>query len=81
MVSLDQSKLTLCSRLILATGAPEILFMHGGHTNRISDFSWNLHNPWVIASAADDNLLQVWRVAEAIVGSDEDDVAMTEIES
>ena len=60
-------------------GPPELLFMHGGHTNRISDFSWNLHNPWVVCSAADDNLIQVWKVAEAIVGSNEDDVAMDEL--
>lgn len=61
-------------------GPPELLFMHGGHTNRISDFSWNMHNPWVVCSAADDNLIQVWKVAEAIVGADEDDVPMNEIE-
>ena len=61
-------------------GPPELLFMHGGHTNRISDFSWNLHNPWVICSAADDNLIQVWRVAEAVVGVDEEDVPMNELE-
>lgn len=62
-------------------GPPELLFMHGGHTNRISDFSWNMHNPWVVCSAADDNLIQVWKVSEAIVGSDEDDVPMNELES
>jgi histone-binding protein RBBP4 len=62
-------------------GPPELLFMHGGHTNRISDFSWNMHNPWVVCSAADDNLIQVWKVAEAIVGDDEEDVPMNEIES
>lgn len=61
-------------------GPPELLFMHGGHTNRISDFSWNLHNPWVMCSAADDNLIQVWRVAEAIVGADDEDVPMNELE-
>ncbi|ETN44566.1 uncharacterized protein HMPREF1541_10236 [Cyphellophora europaea CBS 101466] len=62
-------------------GPPELLFMHGGHTNRISDFSWNMHNAWVVCSAADDNLIQVWKVSEAIVGTDEDDVAMDELEA
>jgi histone-binding protein RBBP4 len=57
------------------------LFMHGGHTNRISDFSWNLNDPWVVCSAAEDNLVQVWKVSNAIVGKDSDDVAMEEIES
>jgi histone-binding protein RBBP4 len=61
-------------------GPPELLFMHGGHTNRISDFSWNKNSPWVVCSAADDNLIQVWRVAEAIVGGDDEDVPMTELE-
>jgi histone-binding protein RBBP4 len=61
-------------------GPPELLFMHGGHTNRISDFSWNMHNPWVVCSAADDNLIQVWKVAEAIVGDDDEDAPMNELE-
>lgn len=61
-------------------GPPELLFMHGGHTNRISDFSWNKNSPWVVCSAADDNLIQVWKAAEAIVGPDDDDVAMNELE-
>lgn len=61
-------------------GPPELLFMHGGHTNRISDFSWNLHNPWVVCSAADDNLIQVWKVAETIVGADDEDVPLNELE-
>jgi histone-binding protein RBBP4 len=56
------------------------LFMHGGHTNRISDFSWNLNDPWVLCSAAEDNLIQVWKVADAIVGKDVDDVPTEELE-
>ncbi|KAK9472817.1 WD40-repeat-containing domain protein [Dipodascopsis tothii] len=61
-------------------GPPELLFMHGGHTNRISDFSWNPSMPWVLASAAEDNLLQVWRPADAIVGVDDKDVSPQELE-
>ncbi|MCJ1409461.1 Histone acetyltransferase type B subunit 2 [Ptychographa xylographoides] len=61
-------------------GPPELLFMHGGHTNRISDFSWNMNDPWVLCSAAEDNLIQVWKVANAIVGTDADDVPIEEIE-
>lgn len=57
------------------------LFMHGGHTNRISDFSWNLSDPWVLCSAAEDNLLQVWKVADAIVGKDLEDVPTEELEA
>ncbi|KAL2040747.1 hypothetical protein N7G274_006726 [Stereocaulon virgatum] len=61
-------------------GPPELLFMHGGHTNRISDFSWNMNDPWVLCSAAEDNLIQVWKVANAIVGKDADDVPIEELE-
>ncbi|ETI24716.1 histone acetyltransferase type B subunit 2 [Cladophialophora carrionii CBS 160.54] len=61
-------------------GPPELLFMHGGHTNRISDFAWNKNSPWVVCSAADDNLIQVWKVADAIVGPDDEDVPMNELE-
>ena len=56
------------------------LFMHGGHTNRISDFSWNMNDPWVLCSAAEDNLIQVWKVANALVGKDTDDVPIEELE-
>lgn len=48
-------------------GPPEMLFMHGGHTNRVSDFSWNQNDPWVICSASDDNLIQVWRASRQLV--------------
>lgn len=40
-------------------GPPELLFIHGGHTSKISDFTWNSNDDWVIASVAEDNILQV----------------------
>ena len=54
--------------------------MHGGHTSRISDFSFNKNDPWVMASAAEDNLIMVWRVANSIVGKESDDVPAEELE-
>jgi histone-binding protein RBBP4 len=54
--------------------------MHGGHINSIAEFSWNKNDPWLICSAAEDNLLQVWKVANAIVGKDTDDVPTEELE-
>ena len=54
--------------------------MHGGHTNHLADFSWNQTEPWVVCSAAEDNLIQVWKVAEAIVGKDLEDIPMEEVE-
>lgn len=53
-------------------GPPELLFVHGGHTAKISEFSWNPEMPWVIASAAEDNILQVWKMAESIYRDDYD---------
>ena len=68
------------SRSNIADDFQTRLFMHGGHTNRISDFSWNMNDPWVLCSAAEDNLIQVWKVANAIVGKDTDDVPIEELE-
>ena len=55
-----------------ADGPPELLFIHGGHTSKISDFCWNPRDPWVIASVAEDNILQVWQMAENVYGGDEE---------
>lgn len=50
-------------------GPPELLFIHGGHTSKISDFSWNPNDDWVVASVAEDNILQVWQMAENLIDS------------
>ncbi|GAB4819128.1 hypothetical protein N2152v2_006174 [Parachlorella kessleri] len=47
-------------------GPPELLFIHGGHTAKISDFAWNGKDEWVVASVAEDNILQIWQMAESI---------------
>lgn len=43
-------------------GPPELLFIHGGHTAKVSDFSWNAQDEWVVASVAEDNILQIWQM-------------------
>ncbi|KAF2455652.1 WD40-repeat-containing domain protein [Lineolata rhizophorae] len=48
-------------------GPPEMIFMHGGFTNRVSDFNWNKNDPWVMLAAAEDNQLQIFRPARSIV--------------
>lgn len=53
-------------------GPPELLFVHAGHTAKISDFSWNQNEPWVISSVAEDNVLQVWQMAESVYRDDFD---------
>jgi len=44
----------------------ELLFIHGGHSEKISDLSWNTMQDWVIASVSDDNILQIWRMGQNI---------------
>ncbi len=58
-------------------GPPELLFIHGGHTSKISDFSWNKQEDFLIASVAEDNILQVWQMAENIY-HDDDEVPVDE---
>ena len=43
-------------------GPPELLFIHGGHTAKVSDFSWNRNEEWVAASVSEDNILQIWQM-------------------
>mmetsp|Transcript_211 Transcript_211/g.692 ORF Transcript_211/g.692 Transcript_211/m.692 type:complete len:428 (+) Transcript_211:63-1346(+) len=55
-------------------GPPELLFIHGGHTSKISDFSFNPNNDdWVIGSVAEDNILQIWQMAENIYHDDDEE--------
>lgn len=54
-------------------GPPELLFVHGGHTARISDFAWSVTEPWVVCSAAEDNIVQVWQMSSDIYANDDDD--------
>ncbi|TMS18090.1 Histone-binding protein RBBP4 [Larimichthys crocea] len=61
-------------------GPPELLFIHGGHTAKISDFSWNPNEPWVICSVSEDNIMQVWQMAENIY-NDEDPEGSTDPEA
>ena len=57
-----------------------MLFMHGGHTSKISDFGWSETEDWVFASVAEDNILQVWQMAESIYAEDDDDAAGGDVE-
>lgn len=61
-------------------GPPELLFIHGGHTSKLSDMSWNANEPWVMASVAEDNILQVWQIAENIYAEEEESVPANELE-
>ena len=61
-------------------GPPELLFIHGGHTAKISDLSWNEEDEWVVASVAEDNILQIWSMAENIYAQEEADAEEGDLE-
>ena len=48
-------------------------FMHAGHTDRISEFSWNGNDDWVVASVSENNVVQVWQMAENIYCDNDED--------
>ncbi|KAL7463396.1 hypothetical protein ACHAXS_003771 [Conticribra weissflogii] len=54
-------------------GPPELLFLHGGHTANISDFSWNANYDWCCASVSADNVLQVWCPTEEVYADGEEE--------
>ncbi|CAB9496092.1 Probable histone-binding protein lin-53 [Seminavis robusta] len=58
-------------------GPPELLFLHGGHTSKVSDFSWSAKSEWTVASVSEDNILQVWNMAEEIYAADDDEEEMS----
>ncbi|KAF6024783.1 Caf1 [Bugula neritina] len=62
-------------------GPPELLFIHGGHTAKISDFSWNPTESWVICSVSEDNIMQVWQMAENMYNDEDADVPASELEA
>ncbi|KAJ0024751.1 hypothetical protein Pint_06718 [Pistacia integerrima] len=43
---------------------------HDGHTNSVSELSWNPNKDWVIASVAADSMIQIWQIAESIYRSE-----------
>ncbi|KAJ0024636.1 hypothetical protein Pint_06720 [Pistacia integerrima] len=43
-------------------GPPELLFAHTGHKRAIKEFSWDPNGDWDIASVAEDNDLQTWKM-------------------
>lgn len=41
--------------------SPEVIFIHGGYSSNIFDFSWNLNELFTLCSVEEDNILQVWQ--------------------
>ena len=54
-------------------GPPELLFIHGGHTSKVSDFSFNARDEWSVMSVSEDNIMQMWQMAESIYAGEGDE--------
>ncbi|KAJ1422523.1 WD40-repeat-containing domain protein [Ochromonadaceae sp. CCMP2298] len=44
-------------------GPPELLFVHGGHSAKVSDFHWSKNEQWCAASVSEDNIMQIWQMS------------------
>jgi len=57
------------------------LFMHGAHTTKMSDFSFNRNDPWMMCSAAEDNNINVWTPTATLIGREIDTVPLSAVEN
>ncbi|KAL0074929.1 WD40-repeat-containing domain protein [Phycomyces blakesleeanus] len=60
-------------------GPAELMFVHNGHTDIVTEFGWHPTEQWLIASAAQDNNIQVWQMSKAIC-SNADSTALVGVE-
>ncbi|GAA98754.1 uncharacterized protein L969DRAFT_95076 [Mixia osmundae IAM 14324] len=65
-----------------ADGPPELMFVHGGHTSQVTDLAWSPSTAgiWHLASAAEDNVLQIWSPSKAIYAADIMPIAVDDLE-
>ncbi|KAN0100212.1 WD40-repeat-containing domain protein [Tylopilus felleus] len=63
-------------------GPPELLFIHGGHTARPSDFCWapGAGEQWTAASTSEDNIVMIWQPTARIWAGDEVKIDEKELE-
>lgn len=47
-------------------GSPEVLMIHAGHRSAVNDFSMNPAIPWLMASAEEGNIVQVWKCSSKL---------------
>lgn len=50
---------------------PELLWVHGGHTESVSDISWNPALPWVLASVSNDNHIHIFKPSKNLVAGED----------
>lgn len=53
-------------------GPPELMFIHGGHTDKLCDISWNPHEPFLMASVAENNVLHLWKMGDHVIRTTEE---------
>ncbi|KAI8981164.1 histone acetyltransferase type B subunit 2 [Trametes punicea] len=63
-------------------GPPELLFVHGGHTARPTDFCWapGEAESWTAGSTSEDNIIMIWQPTMRIWAGDEVKVDEKELE-
>jgi histone-binding protein RBBP4 len=63
-------------------GPPELMFIHGGHTSRPTDFCWapSDDDNWTATSTSEDNVIMVWQPTMRIWAGDEVAVDEKELE-
>lgn len=61
-------------------GPPELLFVHGGHTSRPTDLAWNVNEEWTMGTAAEDNVVQVWRPSRSLWSTDDVAIDLEDLE-
>lgn len=61
-------------------GPPELLFTHGGHTNKISDLAWSPNVPMLMCSVAEDNIMQIWQMTASIFNDDANEPTQADLE-
>jgi WD40 repeat protein len=48
-----------------------LLFSHGGHKGNVRDISWNLEDPYMVASVDNFNTVNIWKPSSALMASQE----------
>ncbi|KAJ7610895.1 WD40 repeat-like protein [Roridomyces roridus] len=64
-------------------GPPELMFIHGGHTARPTDFCWapGEADQWTATSASEDNIVMVWQPTARVWAGDAVKVDEKELEA
>jgi len=63
-------------------GPPELMFVHGGHTAKPTDFCWapGVGENWMASSVSEDNVVMVWQPTQRVWAGDETKIDESELE-